>query len=99
MAKDTGAAARAQVAAPSTTLKHRIYEECLKRPRNCYDLEDLLDRSHQSVSGSITYMVREGNLEVLDYTTINRFGNEVRTYRANPKAPVKARKRKTTDKK
>lgn len=92
MAKDTGASARAQVAAPNTSLKNQIYAECTKRPLNCYDLEDMLGRSHQSVSGSITYMVREGNLEVLDYTTINRFGNEVRTYRANPQKPVKARK-------
>lgn len=79
---DTGAQARAAVRNPKSTLKHLIYDACLKQDLTCYDLEDLLDRSHQSVSGTIRYMVKRGELEILPFTRKNKFNNDVRVYRS-----------------
>ena len=81
MAKDTGAVGRA--ATRSTTLRNRILKAVASRPvkgLTCYELEDRLEWTHQSVSGSITHLVEDGLLTIAPFTRLNQFGNEVRVY-------------------
>lgn len=69
------------IIANNTTLKGQILDALAKGPKSCYDLEDELQRTHQSVSGSITGLVKKGLIEIAPYTKINKFNNEVRVYR------------------
>lgn len=69
------------IIANNKTLKAQILAALSQAPMSCYDLEDALDRTHQSVSGSISVMVKRGDIEICDFTKINKFNNEVRVYR------------------
>lgn len=80
--KDTGRGARRAVADRKSTLRAEILKRCKRRTYTCYELESELKRTHQSVSGTITYLVRDGELEIKPYTRVNQFGNEVRVYKA-----------------
>lgn len=82
MAKDTGAVGRA--ALHNKTLRKEILKAVSRRKTGltCYELEDRLARTHQTVSGTITYMVRDGLLDIAPFTRKNQFGNEVRVYLA-----------------
>lgn len=81
MARDTGAVGRAALHNP--VLRKQILDLVARRPKKgltCYELEDRLDRSHQTVSGSITYLVRDDLLQIAPFTRKNQFGNDVRVY-------------------
>jgi len=69
------------VIANNKTLKAQITAALRKENQSCYDLEANLNRSHQSVSGTLRAMVLDGTIEVAPETSVNQFNNTVRTYK------------------
>ncbi len=97
---NTGDVGRNAAMNPRMPMQKKIYDHIKANgPRDCYQLEDEVPGSHQTVSGSITTLVKNQHLEIIpERVNINRFGNKVRVYRLGSvpfvgRAPKQKRKK------
>lgn len=61
------------------TLKAQVLACLLKRPMTSFEIEDGLNRLHQSVSSTLTRLLDSGVIRVCD-TRQNQYGNWVNVY-------------------
>lgn len=61
------------------SLRRQVEAALSVRPQTCFELEDNLNRLHQSVSSTLYRLVRAGRAEVNSFRT-NQFGNKVSVY-------------------
>jgi len=69
----------AHIIEKNKTLKGQVVAALSVRPQTSYEIEDGLNRLHQSVSSTLHRLVRTGQAEVKSFRT-NQFGNKVGVY-------------------